>query len=37
MNILINLQQEVEKWASLQGISSEEFIVEAIGEKLNRW
>ena len=36
MNLPPNLQQEVEKWAFLQGISLEQFIFQTIAEKINR-
>jgi hypothetical protein len=36
MNLPASLQQEVEKWASSQGISLEEFIVQTVAEKINR-
>jgi hypothetical protein len=36
MNLPPQLQQEVEKWSSLQGIEPEQFIVDAIVEKVNR-
>jgi hypothetical protein len=36
MNLPTNLQKEVEKWASSQGISLEEFIVKTVAEKINR-
>lgn len=36
MNLPPNLQQEVEKWASSQGISLEQFIFQTIAEKINR-
>lgn len=34
MNLPLQLQQEVEKWANHQGISSEEFILWAVAEKV---
>ncbi len=36
MNLPAYLQQEIEKWASSQGISVEEFIVQTITEKINQ-
>jgi hypothetical protein len=36
MNLPANLQQEVEKWASSQGVSLEQFIVQTVTEKINR-
>lgn len=36
MNLPPQLQQKVEKWSNLQGIDSEQFIVEAIAEKVSR-
>ncbi|WP_317109035.1 hypothetical protein [Chroococcidiopsis sp. SAG 2025] len=35
MNFSPRLQQEVEKWASRQGISAEEFILIAVADKIN--
>ncbi len=34
MNLPSQLQQEVEKWASRQGISLEQFILQAVTEKV---
>jgi len=34
MNLPSQLQQEVEKWASRQGISGEQFILQAVAEKV---
>lgn len=34
MNLSSELQQEVEKWAKAQGISTEQFIGQAISEKV---
>lgn len=34
MNLPSQLQQEVEKWASRQGISWEQFILQAVAEKV---
>ena len=34
MNLPPLLQQEVEKWASRQGISSEQFILTAVADKV---
>ncbi|WP_414530043.1 hypothetical protein [Nodularia chucula] len=34
MNFPSQLQQKIEKWASTQGISTEEFILQAITEKI---
>ena len=34
MNLPSQLQQEVEKWASRQGISLEQFILQAVAEKV---
>ncbi|BAY64025.1 hypothetical protein NIES22_41160 [Calothrix brevissima NIES-22] len=34
MNVPPQLQQKIEKWASSQGISTEEFILQAITEKI---
>ncbi|BAZ11832.1 hypothetical protein NIES4071_36580 [Calothrix sp. NIES-4071] len=36
MNLPANLQQEVEKWASFQGLTLEQFIFQTIAEKINR-
>jgi hypothetical protein len=36
MNLPPNLQQEVEKWASSQGISFDQFIFQTLAEKINR-
>jgi hypothetical protein len=36
MNLPAYLQQEVEKWASSQGISVQEFIVQTIAQKVNQ-
>jgi hypothetical protein len=36
MNLPANLQEEVEKWASSQGISLEEFIIQTVAEKIYR-
>ncbi|MUG97457.1 hypothetical protein F7734_36090 [Scytonema sp. UIC 10036] len=36
MNLPSYLQKEIEKWASSQGISVEEFIVQTITEKINQ-
>jgi hypothetical protein len=36
MNLPPQLQQKVEKWSNLQGIDPEQFIMEAISEKVNR-
>lgn len=35
MNFPPQIQQEVEKWAGSQGISIEQFIVQAVAEKIN--
>ena len=35
MNFPSRLQQEVEKWANRQGISSEEFILMEVADKVN--
>ena len=35
MNLPPQLQQQVEKWASLQGIDPEQFVVWAVSEKLD--
>ncbi|MEH1935414.1 MAG: hypothetical protein V7L14_17290 [Nostoc sp.] len=34
MNFPPQLQQKIEKWASSQGISTEEFILQAFAEKI---
>lgn len=34
MNLPSQLQQEVEKWASRQGLSLEQFILQAVAEKV---
>ncbi|MBD2198660.1 MULTISPECIES: hypothetical protein [Calothrix] len=34
MNVPPQLQQKIEKWANSQGISTEEFILQAITEKI---
>lgn len=34
MNLPSQLQQEVEKWANYQGISFEQFILQAVAEKV---
>lgn len=34
MNFPPQLQQKIEKWASIQGISTEQFILQAITEKI---
>lgn len=36
MNLPPQLQQKVEKWSNLQGIEPEQFIMDAIAEKVNR-
>ena len=36
MNLPPQLQQKVEKWSNLQGIELEQFIMDAIAEKVNR-
>ena len=36
MNLSTSLQHAIEKWTETQGISTEEFIEQAIVEKLNR-
>jgi hypothetical protein len=36
MNLSIDLQQAIAEWTETQGISTEEFIEQAIVEKLNR-
>ncbi len=36
MNLPSNLQKEVEKWASSQGISLEQFIIKTVAERINR-
>ncbi|PSB20323.1 hypothetical protein C7B65_07710 [Phormidesmis priestleyi ULC007] len=36
MNLPPQLPQKVEKWSNLQGIKPEQFIMEAIAEKVNR-
>ncbi len=36
MNLPANLQQEVEKWASSQDLTLEQFIFQTIAEKINR-
>ncbi|MEA5514351.1 hypothetical protein [Nodularia sp. UHCC 0506] len=35
MNFPNQLQQKIEEWASIQGVSTEEFVLEAIAEKIN--
>lgn len=35
MNLPSQIQQQVEKWASNQGISTEQFIVQAVAEKID--
>ncbi len=35
MNIPSQLQQQVEAWASRQGISTEQFVIQAIAEKID--
>ncbi|MFN6468738.1 MAG: hypothetical protein RMY36_003565 [Nostoc sp. SerVER01] len=35
MNFPPQLQQKIEKWASNQGISSEDFVLQAVAEKIN--
>ena len=35
MNLPSQLQQDVEKWASSQGISIEQFILQAVADKIN--
>ena len=35
MNLPTQLQQAVEQWASRQGISSEQFIIHAVAEKID--
>ncbi|MBW4676876.1 MAG: hypothetical protein KME52_23540 [Desmonostoc geniculatum HA4340-LM1] len=35
MNFPLQLQQKIEKWASNQGISAEEFVLQAVAEKIN--
>ncbi len=35
MNLPSQIQQQVEKWASSQGISTEQFIVQAVAEKID--
>lgn len=35
MNFPPQLQQKIEKWASSQGISTEQFILQAIAEKID--
>jgi hypothetical protein len=35
MNFPPQLQQEIEKWASSQGISTEQFVLQAIAEKID--
>lgn len=35
MNLPPQLQQEVEKWANLQGIDPEQFVVQTIAEKVS--
>lgn len=35
MNFPLQLQKEAEKWAQLQGLSLEEFILQAVAEKVN--
>jgi len=34
MNLPVQLQQDAEKWASRQGISLEQFILQAVAEKV---
>ncbi|BAU12778.1 hypothetical protein LEP3755_33090 [Leptolyngbya sp. NIES-3755] len=36
MNLPPQIQKQVKKWADLQGIDPEQFIVDAIAEKVNR-
>ncbi len=36
MNLPPQLQQKVEQWSNLQGIEPEQFIMDAIAEKVNR-
>jgi hypothetical protein len=36
MNLSVDLQQAIAEWTETQGISTEEFIEQAIVEKLNR-
>ncbi len=35
MNLPSQLQQQVEAWASRQGISNEQFVIQAIAEKID--
>ena len=35
MNFLPQLQQKIEKWASSHGISTEQFVLQAIAEKID--
>ena len=35
MNLSPQLHQEVEKWSKIQGISSEQFILQAVAEKVS--
>lgn len=35
MNLPLSLQKEAEKWAQLQGLSLEEFILQAVTEKVS--
>ncbi len=35
MNLSSPIQQEVEKWSKIQGISTEQFIIQAVTEKVS--
>lgn len=35
MNLSSQIQQEVEKWSKIQGISTEQFIIQAVAEKVS--
>ncbi|MBD2770871.1 hypothetical protein [Iningainema tapete] len=35
MNLPPQLQKEVEKWANLQGVSSEQFILQTVADKID--
>jgi hypothetical protein len=35
MNLPLPLQKEAEKWAQLQGLSLEEFVLQAVAEKVS--
>ncbi|AHJ30036.1 hypothetical protein PN465_19900 [Nodularia spumigena CS-584] len=35
MNFPSQLQQKIEQWASIQGVSTEKFMLQAIAKKIN--